>query len=74
MEAIEKSQRRGRHVEDVSDDEEEVAREQGEKPVINDLDEERFIRAFSRENTIPHFTPPDYDEKLDSDEFLDWIT
>lgn len=75
FEAIKMAQRRGRHVEDVSEDkEEEVAtREQGANPSTNDPDEERFIRALSRENTRPHFTPLYYDGKLDSDELLDWI-
>lgn len=74
LEVIETVQRRGQHVEDVSDDEEEeVAREQGENPLVNDSDEERFIRAFSTENTKPHFTPLDYDGKWDLNELLDWI-
>lgn len=33
-----------------------------------------FIRALSRENTEPNVNPPNYDDKLDSDELLDWIT
>lgn len=61
LEVVEMTQRRGQHVEDVSDDEEEVVEEQGANPLTNDLDEERFIRALSRVNTQPHFNPLNYD-------------
>lgn len=72
LEVVETSQRRGQHVEDVSEDlEEEVAGEQVENLQVNDPDEERFIKPLSRVNSRSHFSPPDYDGKLDSNELLD---
>lgn len=39
-----------------------------------DPDEERFLKVLSRGNTKPHFTPLEYDGKLDSNELMDWIS
>lgn len=51
-----------------------IAGEKEVNPLVNKPDEERFIRALSRVNTRPHFTPSDYDGKLDSNKLWDWIT
>lgn len=58
LKAIEMDQRRGRHVEDVSDaEEEEVASEElGVNPPTNDLDNERFIKSLTRVNTTQYHT------------------
>lgn len=69
LEVVEETQIRGWHVEDVcADEEEEVVGEHGENIPTNDLDEERFIRALTRENIRSYFNPLDYDDKR-----LRWI-
>lgn len=73
MEVVEIAQRRGRHIEDVSEDEGEEAPVEQVNPSAVDPDEERFLRVLSRANTKPHFTPLEYDGKLDLDELMDWI-
>lgn len=74
LEVVEMAQRRGQHVKYVSDEEEEVeVGEVGANQSVTDLKEERFLRVLTQVNTRPHFNPPDYDGKLYSDEFLDWI-
>lgn len=71
LEAVETAQRRGRPIEDVSEDEVE---EVGEQVPDIEQGDGRFLRAMTRVNAKPHFNPPDYDGKLDSDELLNWIS
>lgn len=74
LDAIEMTQRRGRPVDVVSDEEveEKEGREREDQPGL-DQGEERFIKALTRANTKPHLNPLDYNGKLDSNELLDWI-
>lgn len=74
MEAVETAQRRGRHLEDVSDDEVEEEQVNAELAPVMDQGEERFLKALTNLKSTPHFNPPDYSGKLDSDELVDWIT
>lgn len=55
LEAIEMAQRRGVHIEDISEDEEERVVERGDKVNQPELDqgEERFIKAITRINSKP---------------------
>ena len=70
LEVIEIAQRRGIHIEDVSD-EEEVAT-LNPKPKV-DENEERLLRTLNRVNSIPTFEFSTYYVKLENDALLDWI-
>ena len=69
---METAQRRGAHLEDVSDDE-VVAPNHNPKPE-EDQDEERLLRVLSRENSKPTIEIVPYDGKLDTNVVLDWIS
>jgi hypothetical protein len=70
--AVETAQRRGAHLDDVSDDE-AVAPNPNPEPE-QDQDEARFLRVLSRENSKPIVEVVPYDGKLDTNAVLDWIS
>ena len=41
---------------------------------IMDQGKEIFLKALTSLKSTPHFNPPKYGGKLDSDELVDWIT
>ena len=72
LDAVETTQRRGAHLEDVSDD--EVATQNHNPEPEEDQDEERLLRVFSRENSKRPIEVVPYDRKLDTNVVLDWIS
>ena len=72
LDAVEKIQRRGEHLDDVSDDE-AVAPNPNPKPE-EDQDEVRLLRVLFRENYKPVVEVVPYDGKFDTDVVLDWIS
>ena len=66
---VEITQRRGAHLEDVSDD--EVAAPNHNLELEEDQDEERLLRVLSRENSKPTVEVVPYDGKLDTNAMLD---
>lgn len=70
LEVVETAQRRGVHLDDVSDEEEAVA--PYPEPRV-EQDEERHLRALSRANSKPSFELSSCYSKLDTDALLDWI-
>ena len=71
LDDVEIAQRRGAHLEDMSDDEVVVPNHNPEPE--EDQDEERLLRVLSRENSKPVVEVVPYDEKLDTNAVLDWI-
>ena len=71
LDAVETAQRRGAHLEDVSDDEAVVPNHNPEPE--EDRDEERLLRVLSRENSKPTIEVVSYDGKLDTNALLDCI-
>ena len=71
LDVVETTQRRGAHLDDVSDDE-AIAPNPNPEPV-EDQDEERLLRVLSRENSKPTLKVVPYDGKLDHSVVLDWI-
>lgn len=74
LEVVEIAQRRGRHLEDVSDDEIEEEHANAKPSPVMDQGEEIFLKALTSLKSTPHFNPLEYGGKLDSDELVDWIT
>ena len=72
LDAMETAQRRGAHLDDVSDDEEAALNHNPE--LEEDQDEERLLRVLSRENSNPIVEVVPYDGKLDPNAVLDWIS
>ena len=71
LDVVETNQRRGAHLDDVSDDE-AVAPNPNLEPE-EDQDEARLLRVLSRENSKPAVEVVPYDGKLDTNAMLDWI-
>ena len=71
LDVVEIAQRRGAHIDDVSDD--EVATPNHNPKPEEDQDEERLLRVLSRENSKPVVEVVPYDVKLDTNVVLDWI-
>ena len=67
---MEIAQKRGAHLDDVSDDK-VVAPNPNTKPK-EDQDEARLLRVLFRENSKPVVVP--YNKKLDTNAMLDWIS
>ena len=72
LDHVEIAQRRGAHLDDVSD-EEEASPNHNLEPE-EDKDEERLLRVLSRENSKPIVEVVPYDGKLDPNAVLDWIS
>ena len=72
LDAVEIAQRRGAHLDDVSDDE-AVAPNSNPEPE-EDQDEARLLRVFSRANSKPAVEVVPYDGKFDTNAVLDWIS
>jgi hypothetical protein len=72
LDAMEIAQRRGPHLNDVSDDE-AIAPNPNPKPK-EDQDEARLLRVLSRENSKSSMEVVHYDGKLDTNVVLDWIS
>ena len=72
LDAMDTSQRRGAHLDDVSDDEANIPNPNPEPE--EDQDEARLLRVFSRANAklVIEVTP--YDGKLDINVVLYWIS
>ena len=68
---VETTQRRGAHLDDVSDDE-AVAPNHNLEPG-EDQDEKKLLRVLSRANSKPVVEVVPYDGKLDPNVVLDWI-
>ena len=66
------TQRRGVHLDDVSDN--EVVTPNPNLELEEDQDEERLLRLLSMENSKPVVEVVPYDEKLDTNSMLDWIS
>ena len=71
IDAVETAQRRGAHLEDVSDDEAAAPNHNPEPE--EDQEEERLLRLLSRENSKPAVEFVPYDGKLDTNVVLDRI-
>ena len=71
LDAMETAQRRGAHLDDVSDDEANIPNH-NPKPE-EDQDEARLLRVLSRANAKPAIEVTCYDGKLDINTMLDWI-
>ncbi len=71
LDAMETTQRRGAHLDDVSDD--EVATPNHNPKPKEYQDEERLLRVLYRENSKLAIEDAPYDGKLDIDVVLDWI-
>ena len=69
LDAVETAQRRGAHLDDVSDDE-AVAPNPNPEPE-EDQDEARLMRVLSRANSKPVVEVVPYDGKLDTNVVLD---
>ena len=72
LDVVKIAQRRGVHLEDVSDNE-VVDPNHNLKPK-EDQDEERLLRVLTRENSKPIVEVVPYDGKLDTNVELDWIS
>ena len=72
MDVVENSQRRGTHLDDVSDDEANVPNPNPEPK--EDCDEARLMRVLSRANAKLAIEVTPYDGKLDINVVLDWIS
>ena len=72
LDAMEIAQRRGAHLEDVSDD--EAATPNHNLEPKEDQDEERLLRVLSRAYSKPAVEVVPYDGKLDTNAVLDWIS
>ena len=72
LDVLETSQRRGAHLDDVSDDEANVPNPNLEPK--EDHDEARLLRVLSRANAKPTFEVVPYDGKLDINVVVDWIS
>ena len=72
LDGVEIIQRRGAHLNDVSDDE-AVAPNPNLEPE-EDQDEARLFKLLSRENLNPIVELVPYDGKLDTNAMLDWIS
>ena len=72
LDAMEIAQRRGVHLEDVSDD--EVVAPNPSLELEEDQDEERLLRLFSRAHSKPIIEVVPYNGKLDTNVVLDWIS
>ena len=72
LDVVDTTQRRGAHLDDVSDDEAK-APNHNPKPK-EDQDEEGLLRVLSRANSKPTVEVFPYDEKLDTNVVLDWIS
>lgn len=71
LDLVETTQRRVVHLDDSSDDEVVVA---SNHELEIQEDEERLLRVLSRENYKPFVEVASYDEKLDTNPLLDWIS
>ena len=69
LDAMESTQRRGAHLDDVSDD--EVAAPNHNLEPKENQDEERLLIVLSRANSKPAIEVVPYDGKLDTDVVLD---
>ena len=69
LDVVETTQRRGAHLEDVSDD--EVAAPNYNPEPEHDQDKERLLQVLSRENSKPIVEVVPYDGKLDTNVVLD---
>ena len=72
LDVVETAQRRGAHLDDVSDDEANVPNP-NPKPK-EDHDEARLLRVLSRANAKLSIEVKSYDGKLDITVVLDWIS
>ena len=72
LDVVEIAQRRGAHLDDVSDDE-VVAPNHNLEPE-EDPDEERLLRVLSKANSKPAIEVVPYDRKFDPKAVLDWIS
>ena len=72
LDVVETTQRRGAHLDDVSDDEAIAPNHNLE--LEEDQDEERLLRVLSRKNSKPVVEVVPYDGKLDTNAMLDWIS
>ena len=72
LDALETTQRRGAHLEDVSND--EVATPNHNPKLEEDQDEKRLLQVLARENSKPIVEVVPYDGKLDTNVLLDWIS
>ena len=71
LDAVETTQRRGAHLDDVIDN--EVVPPNHNPELEEDQDEASFLRVLSRENSKPVVEVVPYDRKLDTNVVLDWI-
>ena len=71
LDVVEIAQRRGAHLEDVSDD--EVVAPNPNLKLEEDQDKERLLRVLSREHLKPIVEVVPYDGKLDTNAMLEWI-
>lgn len=72
LEGIEIVQKRGVHLDDVSDDEEVVPNPNPEPEIKQD--EDRLPKVFSRENSRPTIEVSFYNGRLETNVVLDWIS
>lgn len=72
LDVVETTQRRGVHLDDVSDDESAAPNPNLEPE--EDQDEARLLRVLSRANSKPVVEVVPYDGKLDTNVVLDWIS
>ena len=72
LDVVETSQRRGAHLEDVSDD--EAVAPSPNLDSEEDQDEEILLRVLSRAHSKPIVEVDPYDGKLDINVMLDWIS
>ena len=71
LDFVEIAQRRGAHLDDISDDEEVPPKHNPE--LEEDQDEERLLRVLFREHSKPTIEVVPY-RKLDTNTMLDWIS
>ena len=71
LDVVDIAQRRGAHLDDVSDD--EVVVTEPNPKHEEDQDIERLLRVLSRKNSKPTIEVVPYDGKLDTNAMLDWI-
>ena len=71
LDVVETSQRRGAHLDDVSDD--EAVAPNPNLELEEDQDEARLLRVLSRLNSKISVEVVPYDVKLDTNTILDWI-
>lgn len=74
LDAIETTQRRGVHLDDVSDDEGELRAPNPNPEHEVEYGEERLLRFLSRVHSKPNVEVTIYDGRLDTNTLLDWIS